>query len=120
MTKGSSMSFAKTEDKFEYFKDMFANQTTGGKKMKFHVGISYNHSLNSYQYVDGSMPISADYLPWDAGFPKLAYGNCVAANQTRGFTVKYVNIDCYDYYARYICEVIPCDTENYCADIDVF
>uniref|UniRef100_A0A914QSP6 VWFA domain-containing protein n=1 Tax=Panagrolaimus davidi TaxID=227884 RepID=A0A914QSP6_9BILA len=120
MTKNSSMSFAKTQDKFEYYLEMFANQTTGGRKMNFHVGISYNQSLSSYQYVDGSLPISADYMPWDAGFPKLTKGQCVAAFQSHGFAVKYINVDCYDYYARYVCEVIPCDTENYCARIDDF
>uniref|UniRef100_A0AC34F0U3 VWFA domain-containing protein n=1 Tax=Panagrolaimus sp. ES5 TaxID=591445 RepID=A0AC34F0U3_9BILA len=120
MTTGSSMSFAKTQDKFEYYMEMLANQTTGGKKMNFHVGIYYNQSLNSYQYVDGSLPISADFLPWYTGYPKLTYGSCVAAKQISGFNVSYVNIDCYNFYARYVCEVIPCDTENYCATIDDF
>lgn len=64
---------------------------------------------------------SNDYAPWDTRnhFPNPAKGSCVAAYQSSGLNVLLRNVDCYNYFARYACEMAPCDTENYCATLDL-
>jgi len=122
MAPGSSMAFMKTQQKFNFLIDLLINNPASDGKGNLHLGIFYNSSIAGYQYIDGEILVSPDYAPWDTsgGFPDPSKGICVAAYKARAFNILLRNVDCYDFFARYACELAPCDTENYCRTLDVY